>query len=80
MKTMSLQFTLCHFDSFNNEIKFNFYRRSFIPRYPIREHTHTKNPLVYLKANTILHSIRIRLAQRSMPINQDKRADLKLTC
>lgn len=34
---MSLQFTLYHFDSFNNETKFSI-DRLLIPRYLVREH------------------------------------------
>lgn len=69
---MSLQFTLYHFDSFNNETKFSI-DRLLIPRYLVREHffffwIH----LIYFKANPILHAMRVPLAHRCMPINQDK--------
>lgn len=41
---MSLQFTLYHFDSFNNETKFNINRRLLIPRYLVREYLFFNSP------------------------------------
>lgn len=35
---MSLQFTFCHLDPFDNEIKFNIPGGLFAPRYSVQKH------------------------------------------